>query len=202
LRPGEAIVAGTDLILASTSPYRRQLLARLRLSFRTAAPDVDEPAIQALFDAASAVELAEHLALAKATSVARREPAAVVIGSDQVCVCRDRLLGKPGTAAAAREQLQFLAGKDHRLITAVAVACGGLLQHTDVTRLQMRTLTADEIERYVAADQPFDCAGSYKLESLGIALFERIDSADQTAITGLPLLGLCRLLRQAGLVLP
>jgi len=203
LTPGEAIVAGTDLILASTSPYRRQLLARLGLPFRTVAPDVDEPAIQALFDAASAVELAEHLALAKAASVARREANATVIGSDQVCVCQDRLLGKPGTVAAAREQLQFLAGKEHRLITAVAVACGGgLVQHTDVTRLQMRTLTADEIERYVAADQPLDCAGSYKLESLGIALFERIDSADQTAITGLPLLGLCRLLRQAGFVLP
>lgn len=192
-----------DLILASTSPYRRQLLERLGVPFRCVAPQVDEAAIQTLFDAGSAAELAEHLALAKAVSVSRHEPAATIIGTDQVCVCENRIFNKPGTAAAAAEQLAFLAGKTHRLITAVCLWHeGATLRHRDVTSLTMRPLTAGEIERYVAADQPLDCAGSYKLESRGIALFDSIQSADQTAIIGLPLLAVSGLLRELGYLVP
>src|SRR5262245_49934904 len=195
--------AQMDLILASTSPYRRQLLARLGLPFRVVAPTVDEGAIQALFDAASAAELAEHLAIAKAVSVSRIEPEGTILGSDQVCVCGDRILNKPGTAAAAAEQLAFLAGKTHRLITAICVWHeGATLRHCDVTTLQMLPLSRVEIERYVAADQPLDCAGSYKLESRGIGLFESVQSADHTAVLGLPLLATTRLLRQLGWTVP
>jgi septum formation protein len=192
-----------DLILASTSAYRRQLLTRLGLPFRCIAPVVDEPAIQALFDAASATDLAEHLAMAKAVSVSRGEPDATILGSDQVCVCDDQILNKPGSSAAAIEQLTFLAGKTHRLITAVCVWHEGtLLRHCDVTRLTMRPLSRDQIVRYVAADQPLDCAGSYKVEARGIGLFESIQSADYTAIIGLPLLAVASLLRQVGWSIP
>ncbi|MCI0357723.1 MAG: Maf family protein, partial [Planctomycetaceae bacterium] len=192
-----------DLILASTSPYRRQLLERLGVQFRAVAPTVDEGAIQALFDSASAAELAEHLALAKAVSVSRLEPEATILGSDQVCVCDDRILNKPGTAAAAIEQLAFLSGKTHRLITAVCVWHeGATLRHRDVTTLTMLPLSREAIERYVAADSPLDCAGSYKLESRGVGLFESISSSDHTAITGLPLLAVSRLLRQVGWSIP
>jgi 7-methyl-GTP pyrophosphatase len=193
----------SELILASTSPYRRQLLERLGLPFRALAPTVNEGAIQALFDAGSAAELAEHLAIAKAVSVSRREPDATIIGSDQVCVCEDRILNKPGTAAAATEQLAFLADKMHQLITAICVWHeGATLRHRDVTTLTMLPLSGDQIERYVAADEPLDCAGSYKLEARGIGLFETIESSDHTAITGLPLLAAARLLRQAGWTIP
>ena len=192
-----------DLILASTSPYRRQLLERLGVPFRCVAPAVDEGAIQALFDAASAADLAEHLAMAKAVSVSRSEPEATIIGSDQVCVCGDRILNKPGSPAAAIEQLSYLAGKPHRLITAVCIWHeGALLRHRDVATLTMLPLLRDQIERYVAADQPLDCAGSYKLESRGIGLFESIQSADHTAITGLPLLAVAGFLRSLGYNIP
>jgi septum formation protein len=192
-----------DLILASTSPYRRQLLERLGVPFRCVAPAVDERAIQALFDAVSAAELAEHLAMAKAVSVSRTEPAATVIGSDQVCVCGDRIFNKPGSAAAASEQISFLAGKTHQLITAVCICHAGvLLRRRDVTTLTMLPLARDQIERYVAADQPLDCAGSYKLEARGICLFESIQSADHTAITGLPLLAVADFLRSLGYSIP
>ena len=193
----------SELILASTSPYRRQLLERLGVPFRAVAPTVDEAAIQAQFDAASAADLAEHLATAKALSVSRQEPDATIIGSDQVCVCDDRILNKPGTAEAAADQLAFLAGKTHRLITAVCIwQAGATLWHCDVTTLTMLPLSREQIDRYVATDQPLDCAGSYKLESRGIALFEAIQSADHSAITGLPLLAVARLLRQLDRSIP
>jgi len=192
-----------ELILASTSPYRRQLVERLGVAFRAIAPQVNEAAIQALFDAASAGDLAEHLAIAKAVSVARQQPEAVVIGSDQLAMCEDRILCKPGSVSAAAEQLGFLAGKRHQLITAVCLSVEGQLQvHRDATVLTMRPLTPAEIERYIAADSPLDCAGSYKLEARGIALFERIESADHTAITGLPLLWLTGALRGLGYAIP
>jgi septum formation protein len=192
-----------DLVLASTSPYRRELLARLGVPFSVAAPEVDEASIQALFDAASAGELAEHLAMAKAVSVSRRQPQATIVGSDQVCVCGDRILNKPGSADEAIEQLAFLAGKTHRLITAVCIWHeGALLRQRDVTTLTMLPLSRDQIERYVAADEPLDCAGSYKLESRGIGLFESIQSADHTAIIGLPLLAVASILRDLGFAIP
>ncbi len=194
---------GTDmnLILASTSAYRRKLLERLGLPFRSVAPGVDERAIESR--GGDPLDLAERLARAKAEAVAAREPDAVVVGSDQLVVFEDHVLGKPGTAARAVEQLLAMAGREHQLITAVAVADGGKVEvKTNVARLRLRPLDEDEVARYVAADRPLDCAGSYKIESLGICLFDRIESSDQTAIIGLPLLTLCAMLRARGFPLP
>ncbi len=190
-----------ELILASTSPYRRELLARLRLPFRCVAPGVDEGLIAA--EGHAPLALAERLAWAKAEAVAAREPGAVVLGSDQLVAFEGRVLGKPGTAERAVEQLLAMSGREHQLITAVAVADGsGIAVETVVARLTLRPVGREEAERYVAADRPVDCAGSYKIESLGIALFDRIEAADQTAIVGLPLLTVCRMLRARGFSVP
>jgi septum formation protein len=190
-----------DLVLASTSPYRRALLERLGVPFRTVSPQVDENAIKAgEFDPRV---LAERLALAKATSLCQAEPQATLIGSDQVAAFDGRAFGKPETEARAVEMLSAMAGKSHELITAVVVwHAGRVVSHTDITRLTMRPLTRAEIERYVASDRPLDCAGAYKLEARGITLFERIESADHTAITGLPLLALTTILRDLGYRIP
>lgn len=191
----------TELVLASTSPYRRALLARLGLEFRCAPPGVDEEAVKVLGLAPE--ELARRLAHAKARAVAGREPRAVVIGSDQVCALGDEVLDKPGNRATAIERLSRLAGREHRLVTAVCVAADERqVEFVDVTRLWVRPLARAEIERYVDRDRPFDVAGGYKLEALGVALFERIESRDQTAIVGLPLIELCGVLREMGFRLP
>lgn len=185
-----------NLVLASTSKYRARLLERLGLPFAQEAPGVDE----APFKHGKPLEVAQALALAKADAIAKRRPDAVVLGSDQVAALGDAILDKPGTEANARAQLARLAGKTHVLVTAVAVAHRGkstLL--VDETKLTMRSLTEAEIAAYVARDAPLDCAGSYKVESLGIALFDRIDSQDFTAIEGLPLLAVARVLRELGL---
>jgi len=190
-----------DLILASTSPYRRQLLERLRVSFTCAAPGVDEAAVKRSMPEPLAV--VRELARQKAVAVQRQHPRAIVIGGDQAATIDGALLDKPGTAANAKAQLQRLQGQEHQLLTAVAIAHpGGLVEFVDATFLRMRQLDDDEIERYLAAEQPFDCAGSYKIEGLGIALFQRIRGDDQTAITGLPLLRLCQELRALGVPLP
>lgn len=189
------------LVLASTSLYRRDLLARLRLPFSCEKPGVDEDAAKrSLRDPAAVVA---ELARQKARAVAVRRPDAIVIGSDQGACLDGTMLDKPGTAANAIAQLTALAGRTHELRTAVAIVhAHGLVEWTDVTRLTMRALAREEIERYVAAEQPLDCAGSYKIEGLGIALFERIESEDQTAIQGLPLLRLSAELRRLGLRVP
>jgi septum formation protein len=190
-----------DLVLASTSPYRRALLERLGLPFRMRAPNVDEDALKVAVGDPRA--LAERLALAKATSLCQAEPRATLIGSDQVAACEGRTFGKPETESRAVEMLCGMAGKSHQLITGVAVWHDGIvLSHTDITTLTMRPLARAEIERYVAADRPLDCAGAYKLEARGITLFERIESADHTAITGLPLMALTTILRQLGYRIP
>lgn len=190
-----------ELILASSSPYRRQLLARLGVPFTVVPPKVDEAAFD---DRGLAPEdLAVRLARAKATAIARHHADAIVIGSDQLACVDGRPLGKPGSAAAAAAQLRLLAGREHRLTTAVAIAHSrGMVEFADTAMLAMRALTDDEIERYVAADQPLDCAGSYRIEGLGIALFARIDCGDHSAILGLPLLRLAHELRALGLRLP
>ena len=189
------------LVLASTSPYRADLLARLGTPFLAVAPGVDEAAVKARGGAAR--EIVEQLARDKAEAVRAAHPADVVIGSDQACVLDGRVLDKPGTAANAEAQLRALRGREHQLVTAVAIAHpGGLRAFTDVTRLTMRALADDEITRYVATEQPLDCAGSYKIEQLGVALFDRIESEDHTAIVGLPMLRLCRELRDLGFVVP
>ena len=149
------------------------------------------------------IRLAERLAHAKAASLIDASPGATIIGGDQVVSLEGQVLGKPLTAERAIEQLLSLAGQTHELITALAVIKGDrVFRHTDVTRMHMRRLSRAEIERYVANERPLDCAGSYKIESQGIALFERIESEDQTAITGLPLIALVSILTELGLEIP
>lgn len=186
-----------DLVLASTSPYRRELLARLGLPFRTRAPVCDEDELKGA--GLAPADLAAALARAKAESLQGVEPDAVLLGSDQVAALGDRILGKPGTVEQATAQLEALAGRTHLLVTAVALLHGGRLQsHVDVTRLSMRPLSRAQILRYVAADGPLDCAGSYRIEARGITLFERIESADHTAIVGLPLIACTSMLASLG----
>jgi septum formation protein len=189
------------LILASTSRYRREQLAQLGVPFTARAPACDEDALK---DPALAPEqLAVHLARAKARSLAAAEPGAAVIGADQVAAIGAEVLGKPGSVERAEAQLARLSGRTHVLVTAVAIAHDGrILEHTDVTRLWMRPLSRSQIERYVASDAPLDCAGSYRIEARGIALFERIESADHTAIVGLPLIALTSMLASLGYPVP
>lgn len=189
------------LVLASTSPYRRDLLARLRVPFVCERPGVDEDVVKRTLGEPLAI--VRELARAKARAVAARHPGALVIGGDQGAEVDGALLDKPGDAARATAQLQRLRGREHRLLTAVAIAhAGGLVEWVETTRLTMRALGDGEIARYVAAEQPFDCAGSYKIEGLGIGLFDAIAGDDQTAIVGLPLLRLCRELRALGVAVP
>lgn len=186
------------LILASTSRYRRELLQRLRLPFTVESPHTDETPLPGEAPAA----LALRLALAKAQAVAAQHPEAVVIGSDQVADLHGQPIGKPGDFERAVQQLRRMSGQQVVFQTAVAVARRDrgfertLLAPVTVT---FRTLSDVEIERYLSLDQPFDCAGSAKSESLGVALLERIDSDDPTALVGLPLMRTCRLLREAGI---
>ena len=192
-----------DLILASTSPYRRALVERLGVPFRCVAPPVDEQALKAGWGGVSPRELAERLAMAKAAGVASGEPDAAVIGGDQLVALDGSILGKPGTTEQAIAQLRSMSGRSHELITALIVLRSGrIYAHTDVTRLYLRDLTPEAISRYVEADRPLDCAGSYKLEARGIALFERIDSEDHSAITGVPLIALTTILRTIGFAIP
>lgn len=188
------------LILGSTSVYRRGLLDRLRLPFTCERPDVDETP----GDGEDAAALAIRLAEAKARNVAARVGGAWVIGSDQVAALDGRPLGKPGGRDAAIAQLTAMSGRTVIFHTALALAHAGrsTLQAQDRTEVVFRTLQADEIARYVDAEQPFDCAGSFKCEGLGIVLFEAIRSDDPTALIGLPLIATARLLRAAGYALP
>jgi septum formation protein len=189
------------LILASTSPYRRELLARLRLAFEAMPPGVPEEGVEG----ESPADRALRLALAKAQAIAGAHPRALVIGADQVAAAGERVLGKPGDAVRCRAQLASLSGKTARFYTACAVlgiGAGVRLAHVDTTTVVFRSLTADEIERYVACEQPYDCAGGFKAEALGIALFECIESQDPTALIGLPLIWLAAALRGAGYHLP
>lgn len=195
----------STLILASTSRYRRASLERLGLPFTALAPACDEDALKD--PRLTPQALAEFLAEAKAASIAVQQPEAVVVGSDQLAALevdgRWTILGKPGTPAKAVDQLALLSGRTHLLITAMVVACGSeRWRHTDITRLMMRSLDRAALERYVAADQPLDCAGAYKLECRGIALFDSIASADASAITGLPLIALTRILAGLGYAIP
>ena len=189
------------LVLGSTSRYRRELLQRLGLPFAVAAPDVDETPLQGEAPRA----LALRLALAKAHAVAAQHPDAVVIGSDQVADLHGQPLGKPGTHKRASAQLQRMSGETVIFQTAVAVVCAATgFEQVDLAPVEVRfrTLTGDEIERYLHAEQPYDCAGSAKSEGLGISLLDAILSDDPTALVGLPLIRTCRMLRAAGLTLP
>lgn len=189
------------LVLASGSRYRRELLARLRLPFTTDSPDLDESPQSGETPAA----LARRLAREKALAVARRHPDALVIGSDQVADCTGNVLGKPGTPERAIAQLQAASGRTVTFWTALALAnaatgrCQEALVRCDV---DFRELGDAEIRRYVALEQPLDCAGGFKCEGLGVILFRRLHTDDPTSLVGLPLIALCNMLRNEGIALP
>jgi septum formation protein len=189
---------GRRLVLASTSPYRRELLARLRLPFVVESPEVDERPRPG----EAPVETASRLALAKAHAVAARHADAVVIGSDQVADLDGHGVGKPGDHERATAQLRAMRGRVVVFQTAVAVVCRatGFAESALVpVAVRMRDLSDAEIERYLRAEVPYDCAGSAKIETLGIALVESVASDDPTALIGLPLIRTCELLRRAGI---
>ena len=186
------------LVLGSTSPYRRELLQRLRLPFEVHSPRVDESPRTGEVPA----DLARRLALEKALDVASRHAGAVVIGADQVAELDGQAIGKPGTHARAVAQLQAMQGRRVVFHTAVAVvrADTGFAQVVLApVQVKFRPLSDGEIERYLQLEQPYDCAGSAKCEALGIALLETIASDDPTALIGLPLMRTCTLLRLAGI---
>lgn len=187
-----------DLILASTSTYRRNLLARLQIPFRCVSPGVDENRLPGEAPA----DLAVRLARAKAHAVARDNPGAVVIGSDQVASIDGNCIGKPGNHPRAAAQLHASAGRRVDFFTAVALA--GEQERWAVVpySVHFRALQADEIDRYLRTERPYDCAGSFRWEGLGITLFERMTGDDPTALEGLPLIALAALLREAGFTLP
>jgi len=188
------------LVLASTSPYRRQLLGRLRLEFDVVSPELDEE----LKDGESPGQAVERLAAAKAGAGAARAPGAVIIASDQLASMDDEVLGKPGTPGAAAEQLASMAGRDVTYYTALVVLGPDATaeSHVDLSRVRLRNLSPQEITRYLEAEKPFDCAGALKLEGLGIGLCERIETGDPTALIGLPLIATARLLRAHGFDIP
>jgi septum formation protein len=189
------------LILASTSVYRRELLGRLQLAFDIARPEVDETPSPG----EPPRDLAIRLARAKAMAIACSQPAdAWVLGSDQVAELDGLALGKPGHRAAAIQQLLSMRGRRVRFHTALCLTHvdGRSFADIDLTEVHFRSLDDAEITRYVDQEQPFDCAGSFKSEGLGISLFERIDNRDPTALIGLPLVATCELLRRAGFALP
>ncbi len=192
----------TKLILASTSPYRRELLQRLGLPFATQAPQADENPLPGETPEA----LACRLAHAKAAAVAAGLSAGgLVIGSDQVAVCDGQIFGKPGDLATARAQLATASGRELHFFTAVCLlttASGQRQDHLDNTRVSFRDLEPAEIDRYLEREQPFNCAGSFKSEGLGISLCTAIETRDPTALIGLPLIAVAQMLRTAGVVLP
>lgn len=194
-------MAPPTLVLASGSRYRREQLARLGLAVECDAPDIDE----ARLPGETAAAMARRLARAKAQAVAARHPESIIIAADQVAARGEDILGKPGSANAQRQQLLDSSAQELRFHSAIAVLDsrnGSLREHLDLTRCRMRALTTAEVERYVDLEPAGDCAGGFKVEGRGIALFERIDSEDPSALIGLPLIALCRMLRDSGWELP
>lgn len=189
------------LVLASTSPYRREILARLRIPFETVAPDVDESPTSG----EAPPELALRLATAKARAARAAYPDALIIGCDQVAVAGTILLNKPGGHAQAVEQLALMSGQPVLFYTALCLLNARTArQQTAIApvTVHMRKLTSAEIERYLQSEKPYDCAGSARIESLGITLVARLEGDDPNALIGLPLIELCRMLRNEGLDLP
>ena len=186
------------LVLGSSSRYRRDLLSRLQLPFTVVAPQLDETALPG----ERPQEIALRLALAKARAVAASLPQAVVIGSDQVADLRGEALGKPGDHDKAVAQLRRMRGESVIFQTAVAVVCSDTgFEEVELVpvKVRFRRITDAEIEAYLRAEQPYDCAGSARSEGLGIALLEAIESDDPTALVGLPLIRTCRMIRAAGI---
>jgi len=190
-----------QIVLASTSRYRRELLARLHLPFLVAPPSVDEAHRPGESPRAAALRLAQE----KARAVAARHPGALVIGSDQVAELEGTPIGKPGEFAAALEQLERMAGREVWFHTALAVldVPSGEIQVDDVpTRVRFRSLPRTTLEAYLRLDSPFDCAGAAKIEAAGIALVESVESNDPTALIGLPLIRLTTMLTSRGIEVP
>lgn len=189
------------LVLGSTSPFRRELLQRLGLQFQTAAPDIDEAAAPD----ETAEQLVRRLAQAKARAVAAAHPEALIIGSDQVAVLDDRILGKPGSRDNAIAQLRAASGRTVRFLTGLCLfnSASGRVQ-TEVVpySVTFRNLDEQRIARYVDAEQPLNCAGSFKSEGLGVALFARMEGDDPTALIGLPLITLVTMLSREGIAVP
>lgn len=187
------------LVLASTSPYRQALLKQLALPFEAQKPLIDEE--KEKDPSLAPQKLAEKLAFLKAESL--KSPEKVVIGGDQLVAHCGMILGKPHTRERALEQLFNMQGQTHELITAICVFDGDQsIPYVDITRLHMKSLTRPQIERYVDLDEPWDCAGAYKIEKHGMMLFEKIESQDFSAIQGLPLLALSRILTNSGFSIP
>lgn len=192
----------SPLILASTSPYRKELLERLMIPFQTHDSQVDED--QFKNDISDPLVLTKTLAFEKAKSVFNHKEDSYIIGGDQIGLFENQILGKPKTKENAVVQLRKLAGKTHELITSTCILGpnGFVYEWTNHTTLRMRSLTLEEIKRYIDKDDPLNCAGSYKIESVGISLFESIQTEDSTAIVGLPLIELSKVLRTLGFELP
>lgn len=187
------------LILGSTSPYRRALLERLGVPFETLKPLIDEE--KEKNPSLSPRELASHLARKKAESL--KGPGRIIIGGDQLVAFEGRILGKPGDRASAIQQLESMSGKTHELITAICLFDEDRRdEYLNVTRIHFKNLNRAQIEKVVDWDEPFDCAGAYKIEKHGIALIEKIETEDFTAIEGLPLLALSRMLEACGIKTP
>ncbi|NII10312.1 Maf family protein [Oleiagrimonas sp. C23AA] len=191
------------IILASTSRYRAELLGRILPGFEQQGSSVDETPLENEAPSLRALRLSE----AKARAIAAEAPDALIIGSDQVAECEGEALGKPGDAATAKRQLQHCSGRTVVFHTGLCLidtrsSEAPASTATDVTRVHFRTLDEASIERYIEREKPFDCAGSFKCEGLGIALFERIESIDPTGLIGLPLITLARLLRERGIAVP
>lgn len=188
-----------QIILASRSPYRKALLENFALSFTAVKPELDEDDLKKR-GPTDLIELTRYLAFQKASSLREKFPQAVILGSDQVAEVGGERLDKPGTHARAKAQLLKLQGRPHRLITSLTVlAPQATYTYTDVTTLHMRALTEIEIEAYLNIDKPYDCAGSYKIEKAGMALIERLETGDPTAIQGLPMISLTNAFRKIGL---
>lgn len=191
----------TQLILASTSRYRKTLLEKLGLPFECAAPEVDESPLPG----ESAETLVARLAYAKANAIANQRDQGLIIGSDQVCVCDGQILGKPGTVEKAVAQLMAVRGRSITFYTGLCVldaASGKAEQLVEPFTVHFRTLDETAIRRYVAAEMPLDCAGSFKCEGMGIVLFKGLEGRDPNSLIGLPLIGLIELLERHGLALP
>ncbi|MCM2130967.1 Maf family protein [Larsenimonas rhizosphaerae] len=189
--------ARSRLVLASSSPWRRQLLERLTSSFECHSPDIDETPHR---DEPPEV-LVARLARQKAEKTAIHHAGSIIVGSDQIALHDGSILGKPGHMDAAFDQLSRFSGQHVRFLTALTVidAAGMARHHTEPFDVYFRHLTAEEINAYLARERPLDCAGSFRMEGLGITLFERLDGRDPNALIGLPLIALCRLLRESGM---
>jgi septum formation protein len=198
----------TKIILASTSKYRKQLLQQLKIDFETLSPTNDEDLQKEIFLKTNMEltdrpqKLAEHLAIEKAKSVAQKN--SIVIGSDQLLQFQNKIYGKAKTIELAKQHLLELSSHQAQLITAVTVIhnLSSVVSFTNITNLTFRKLNKQEIERYIAKDQPLDCAGSFKIESLGISLFSKIETDDFSAIQGLPLIQLAQVLRDFSIEIP